>query len=184
MTRAMTRSNDRPSACARRRQRGASLVVALVMLAVIAAMGISAFVASNTQFRMAANMQFQNMASGNAEGALAQAETWIATNFSNAGFTTRVSGGLYPSGTAPDPLTMTWDDTTSVSVGTFGTQRYFIEQVVANRVLPSNSVGSCNVYGLSGPCPTVNVYRLTARGTSILGTARVVQSVFAVRVNV
>lgn len=181
----MTRSNNRPIACARRQQRGASLVVALVMLAVIAAMGISAFVASNTQFRMAANMQFQNMASGNAEGALAQAETWIATNYSNAGFTTRVAGGLYPSTTAsPDPLTMTWDDTTSVSVGVLGTQRYYIEQLVANRVLPSNSVGSCNVYGLSGPCPTVNVYRLTARGTSVLGTARIVQSVFAVRINV
>jgi hypothetical protein len=79
---------------------------------------------------------------------------------------------------------MTWDDTTSVPVGALGTERYFIEQLVANRVLPSNSVGSCNVYGLSGPCPTVNVFRLTARGTSILGTTRVVQSVFAVRTNV
>lgn len=166
------------------RQRGASLVVALVMLAVISAMGISAFVASNAQFRMAANMQFQNVATNNAESALAQAETWIATNYLNAGFTARVPGGLYPSGTAPDPLTMTWDDTTSVKVDALGSERYIIEQLVVNRVLPSNSVGSCNVYGLSGPCPTVNVYRMTARGSSILGTARIVQSVFAVRVNV
>ncbi len=172
-----------------RRQQGASLIVALVMLAVISAMGISAFVASNTQFRMAANLQFQNVATNAAESALAQAETWIATNYGNAGFTTRVSGPLYPAGTGPDPLTMTWDDTTSVKVDLLGvdmlgSQRYFIEQLVVNRVLPSNSVGSCNVYGLSGPCPTVNVYRLTARGTSIFGTTRVVQSVFAVRINV
>jgi type IV pilus assembly protein PilX len=166
------------------RQRGASLIVTLVMLGVITVLGISAFVASSSQFRMAANMQFQNIATHNAESALAQAETWITTNFSNGGFTTRVSGGLYPAGTGPDALTMTWDDTTSVKVDTLGTERYVIEQLVVNRVLPSNSVGSCNVYGLSGPCPTVNVYRLTARGTSILGTSRVVQSVFAVRINV
>ena len=167
-----------------RHQSGAALIVALVMLAVIAAMGISAFVASNAQFRMAANLQFQNVATNNAESALAQAETWIATNFGNAGFTARSSGGLYPAGTGPDPLTMTWDDTTSVKVDVLGSERYFIEQLVVNRVLPSNSVGSCNVYGLSGPCPTVNVYRLSARGSSILGTTRIVQSVFAVRINV
>jgi type IV pilus assembly protein PilX len=166
------------------RQRGASLVVTLVMLGVITVLGISAFVASSSQFRMAANMQFQNIATQNAESSLAQAETWITTNFTNTGFATRTSGGLYPGGTGPDPFTMTWDDTTSVPVGALGTERYFIEQLVTNRVLPSNSVGSCNVYGLSGPCPTVNVFRLTARGTSILGTTRVVQSVFAVRTNV
>jgi type IV pilus assembly protein PilX len=166
------------------RQRGASLVVTLVMLAVIAGMGVSAFLSSNSQFRMAANMQFQNVAVGNAESALSVAETWVASNYGNGGFATRASGGLYPSGTGPDPLTMTWDDTTSVKVDTLGTERYFIEQIVVNRILPSNSVGSCNVYGLSGPCPAVNVYRLTARGTSILGTARVVQSVYAVRINV
>lgn len=172
-----------------RRQRGASLIVALVMLAVIAAMGISGFLASNAQFRMAANLQFQNVATNHAENALAQAETWIAANYGNSGFATRAAGGLYPAGTGPDPLTMTWDDTTSVKVDLLGvdmlgSQRYFIEQLVVNRVLPSNSVGSCNVYGLSGPCPTVNVYRLTSRGSSIFGTTRVVQSVFAVRINV
>lgn len=177
----MTRSPQHAFAS---RQRGASLIVTLVMLGVITVLGISAFVASSSQFRMAANMQFQNVATHNAESSLANAETWITTNFTNGGFTSRVAGGLYPSGTGPDPLTMTWDDTTSVKVDTLGNERYFIEQLVANRVLPSNSVGSCNVYGLSGPCPTVNVYRLTARGTSILGTARFVQSVFAVRINV
>jgi type IV pilus assembly protein PilX len=167
-----------------RRQHGASLIVTLVMLGVITAMGITAFVASSSQFRMAANTQFQNIATHNAESGLAQAETWITTNFTNGGFAARVPGGLYPAGTGPDPLTMTWDDTTSIKVDVLGTERYFIEQLVVNRVLPSNSIGSCNVYGLSGPCPTVNVYRLTSRGTSILGTARVVQSVFAVRINV
>ncbi len=65
-----------------------------------------------------------------------------------------------------------------------GSQRYMIELVIADRVLPSNSIGNCNVYGMSGPCPRVNVYRLTARGTSILGTTKVVQSVYTVRINI
>ena len=164
------------------RQRGASLIVTLVMLGVITILGISSFVASSSQFRMAANMQFQNTATQFAESALAQAETWITTNFTNGGFATRGSGGLYPSGTGPDALNMTWDATTSVVVDS--TKSYFIEQLVVNRVLPSNSVGSCNVYGLSGPCPTVNVFRLTGRGTAVMGTSRTVQSVFAVRTNV
>lgn len=167
-----------------RRQRGASLLVALVMLAVLMIMGVSAYVASNTQFRMAANLQFQNIAVASAESALATAENWIAANYNNAGFTTRTAGGLYPVGTAPDPLTMPWDDTTSVKVDALGSQRFMIELLAADRVLPSNSIGNCNVYGMSGPCPRVNVYRLTARGTSILGTTKQVQSVFAVRINI
>jgi Tfp pilus assembly protein PilV len=168
----------------RRRQRGASLIVAMVILGVIAMLGIAAYVTSVTQFRMAANLQYQNQAQGNAESALAQAENWIAANYNHAGFSTRSPGGLYPVGTASDPLTMTWDDDTSVKVDVQGTQRFMIELLVADRVLPSNSVGNCNVYGLSGPCPRVNVYRLTGRGTSILGTTKNVQSVYAMRVNI
>ena len=167
-----------------RRQRGASLLVALVMLTVLMVMGVSAYVASNTQFRMAANLQFQNIAAGNAESALATAENWVVTNYTNAGFTTRSAGGLYPLGTGPDPLTMTWDDNSSVKVDALGTERFMIELLAADRVLPSNSIGNCNVYGMSGPCPRVNVYRMTARGTSILGTTKQVQSVFAVRINI
>ncbi|TXF11950.1 pilus assembly PilX family protein [Pelomicrobium methylotrophicum] len=165
-------------------QDGASLIVALVMLAVLMLMGVSAYVVSTNQFRMAANLQYQNVALANAESALATAENWIAANYNHPGFITRTPGGLYPTGTAPDPLTMTWDDSTSIKVDPSGSQRFMIELLAADRVLPSNSVGNCNVYGQSGPCPRVNVYRLTARGTSVLGTTKFVQSVFAVRINI
>jgi Tfp pilus assembly protein PilW len=166
------------------RQHGASLIVALVMLAVLMVMGVAAYVASTTQFRMAANLQFQNLGMANAESALAAAESWIVPNYNNAGFTTRTPGGLYPEGTAPDPLTMTWDDSTSVKVDADGRQRFMIERLIADRVLPASSIGNCTGYGMSGPCPRVNVYRLTARGTSILGTVKQVQSVFTLRVNI
>jgi len=168
----------------RRTQSGASLVVTLVLLAVLMIMGVTAIVISKQQLRMAGNYQFQSLALTNAETGLATAENWLPSNYNNSGFVTRSPGGLYPAGTAPDPLTMTWDDTTSVKVDAAGMQRFMIELVVAARVLPSNSLGNCNVYGMSGPCPRVNVYRLTGRGTSAIGASRVVQSVFAVRVNI
>ena len=166
------------------KQSGSSLVVTLIMLVALMFMGVTAVVVSNSQFRMAGNLQFQNLAMNNAESAVAQAENWLAANFSNAGFSARVSGGLYPANSNPDPYTIVWDDTTSVKTDASGNQRYIIEMLGADRVLPSNSVGNCNVYGMSGPCPKVNVYRITGRGTSVRGSVKLVQSIYSVRVNI
>ena len=162
-------------------QRGSSLVVTMIMLIVLMLMGVTAVVVSNAQYRMAGNLQFQNLAMNSGESALAQAESWVGANFNNAGFSARVLGGLYPAGSNPDPYTMPWDNDTSVRVD--DSQRYMIEMLGPDRVLPSNSVGNCNVYGAAGPCPKVNIYRVTARGTSIRGSVKLVQSIFAVRIN-
>lgn len=167
-----------------RDQAGSSLVVSMIMLVVLMLMGVGAMVVSNTQFRMSGNFQFQNLAMANSESALAEAESWVAVNHTNPNLVTRVPGGLYPIGSVVDPYTMNWDDTTSQSVDLFGTQRYIVEVLAADRVLPSNSITTCNVYGLSGPCPRVNVYRITARGSSVRGSVKIVQSVFTVRINI
>jgi Tfp pilus assembly protein PilX len=163
---------------------GSSLVVSMIMLGVLMLMGVGAVVVSNTQYRMAGNFQFQNAAMASAESALSQAEQWVSVNHTNTALIARVAGGLYPAGTGPDPYTMVWDDTTSEKIDADGTQRYIVEVLAENRVLPSNSVTTCNVYGLSGPCPRVNVYRITARGTSARGSLKLVQTVFTVRVNI
>ena len=170
--------------CLSRYQSGSSLVVSMIMLVVLMMMGVGAIVVSNTQFRMAGNFQFQNQAMASAESALSQAENWVALNHTDPDLTTRVPGGLYPLGTGPDAYTMEWDDTTSEKVDAAGTQRYIIEVLAADRVLPSNSITTCNVYGLSGPCPRVNVYRVSARGSSARGSSKIVQTVFTVRVNI
>ncbi len=166
-------------------QHGSSLVVTMIMLVVLMLMGVTAVVVSNAQYRMAGNLQFQNLAMNNAESAVAQAESWVSVNFINNGFKARVSGGLYPEGSNPDPYTMTWDDTTSVKLDLLGGQRYMIERLGPphDRTLPSNSLGVCNPYGVAGPCPTVNVFRITGRGASIRGSIQLVQSIFAVRAN-
>ncbi len=165
-------------------QAGSSLVVSMIMLVVLMLMGVGAIVVSKSQYRMAGNFQFQNLAMASSESALSEAENWVAANHTDPDLVTRVPGGLYPIGTAPDPYTMVWDDTTSEKVDLFGNQRYIIEVLAADRVLPSNSITTCNVYGLSGPCPRVNVYRISARGSSARGSTKIVQTVFTVRVNI
>ncbi len=170
--------------CASRNQAGVSLVVCMIMLVVLMMMGVGAMVVSKTQYRMAGNFQFQNLAMASAESALSQAENWVALNHADPDLVTRVAGGLYPTDTAPDAYTMDWDDTTSEKVDAAGTQRYIVEVLAADRVLPSNSITTCNVYGLSGPCPRVNVYRVSARGSSARGSVKIVQTIFTVRINI
>ena len=166
------------------RARGAALVTSLIVLGVLMLMGVSAYVLSKTQFKLAGNVQFQALALTDAENAMTQAELWVSSNWNHAGFTTPGTAGLYPKDTLPDPLTATWDDTNSVKVDADGNQRYMIELYIDNRVLPTASVANqcSNNYGSPGPCPAVNVYRISTRGASRLGAAKIVQSLYAVRI--
>ncbi len=165
------------------RQTGSSLVVSMIMLVVLMLMGVGAIVVSNTQYRMAGNFQFQNQAMAAAESALSQAELWVLANVANPELSARVAGGHYPLGTGPDPYTMAWTDTTSERVGGLDSQRYIIEVLGANRYLPASSVKTCPGYTLSGPCSRVNVYRITARGSSARGSVKIVQTIFTVQVS-
>lgn len=174
-----TDRNDLP-----RKQAGSSLVVSMIMLVVLMLMGVGAMVMSNTQYRMAGNLQFLSLASSNADSALAQAENWLATSYEDNRLQTggRVAGGMYPKGTAvPDPSTVTWDDTNSEKVDASGTQRYMIEVIDTGRNMAKGSARQCNPYIPVPPCNYANIYRVTARGTSARGAVSVVQSIFAVR---
>jgi Tfp pilus assembly protein PilX len=162
-------------------QHGAALVTSLIVLGVLVLMGLTAVMVSNSQFRMAGNLQFQSTAMSDAESALAIAENWLPSNFTNEGFANPKVAGLYPEKTAPDPFTMAWTDQSSIKVDPIGNQRYTIELYAPNRPLPSNSVAQSAGYGESAPAPTVNVYRVTARGVSRAGATRLVQSYYTVR---
>jgi len=170
------------------RQHGSSLVVTMLMLVALMLMGVTAVVVSNSQYRMAGNLQFQNLAMNDAESAVAQAENWVGADnhWSNSGFSTRGTGGLYPSTTSPipDPYTLAWDDNTSQNVvNSGGSQRYIIEVLGGCRPLPAASLANCAPYGGSASCTRVNVYRNTGRGFSARGTVKLVQSIFAVQLN-
>lgn len=177
---------------ARIRQRGATLVIALLILVLIMMIGITAVSTSDTQFKLAGNLQFEDSALNNAETAVTAAESWLSTgtNFGDPGFATydatkpqllpigRMAGLASPNN---DPLSMTWDDATtprSLAVAGNTQQRYFIELMSLNNKLQ----GSSQVVGgrASSGCNQVNTYQITGRGASARGATKFVQSFYSV----
>lgn len=180
-------------------QRGSTLIISMIILILLMLLGVTAMKVSDTQFRLAGNLQFEDAAMNNAETTINTAETWLrtATNYKNPGLVSdpcndRTINHLYPLNTtvappapcltgytAPgnDPLTMTWDDSNSLQdVNTSG--RYIIELMSTNNRL----VGSGQTVGgrPSSGCNQVNTYRITARGTSARGATKFVQSYYSV----
>lgn len=184
----------------RRRQSGSTLIISLIILVILMLLGVTAMNTSDTQYKLAGNLQFEDAAMNNTETAVAAAETWLATgtNYLNAGLTSdacisRSVAHLYPldstvtpatlclSGyAAPDnnPLTMVWDNGNSVRAATDNNQRYLIELMSINNTLVGSSVATGG--RASSGCNKVNTYRITARGASARGATKFVQSYYSV----
>ena len=178
--------NARARGCGASRQRGASsLFVTVVLVLVVMLLGVTAAVLSNTQFKLAGNLQFENVAFNLAEGALAPAESWLSTgtNGKDAGFTTYTTGSsLYPIGYLAtnnlDPLTMTWSDSNTLAVGSNDSQRYLVEKFGADNQ-PLGTGMDAGGRPLVG-CQKVDVFRISARGASAKGTTKFAQTVYSV----
>ncbi|WP_313556242.1 pilus assembly PilX family protein [Teredinibacter franksiae] len=78
-------------------QRGATLVIALIILLIMSLIGISNMQSSTMQERMAANNRQKTVALYAAESALTAAEEWVQDNVRSVGDLLRFSGsdGLY-----------------------------------------------------------------------------------------
>lgn len=170
-----------------RRQRGASsLFITVILVLVVMLLAVTAAVLSSTQFKLAGNLQYENVAFNLAEGALASAESWLSTsgNAKNAAFTTYSADAphLYPidylANNNIDPLTMTWTDSNSLRVGGDDNQRYLIEKYGADNQ-PLGTGMDQGSRPLTG-CQKVDVFRITTRGTSVKGTTKLVQTTFSV----
>jgi len=174
------------------RQRGASsLFITVILVLVVMLLAVTAAVLSSTQFKLAGNLQYENIAFNLAEGALAPAENWLSTqdaagsyaNAKNAAFTTYVSGGyFYPIGylaaNSLDPLTMTWTDSNSAKVNGSDTQRYLIEKYGAdNQPLGTGMDSGGRPLTV---CQKVDVFLISTRGTSAKGTTKLVQTTYSV----
>lgn len=168
------------------RQKGATLVIALLVLVLIMMIGIAAVSTSNTQYKLAGNLQFEDGAMNNAEIAVSTAENWLATgsNYNNAGFTTYDAANspqLYPTASTAaivaNPLTATWSDSNSVSVSG-DTQRYQIRLMSTNNLLMGSDAG-IRGRGVS-VCNKVNTYLITGRGVTHRGASKFVQSFYSV----
>ena len=167
------------------RQRGISLVTTLVMLVAVMVLGLSAILASKSDFILSGNLQFQSAALNQAEASAVVAEQWLAdntnSNYLNEGFTTYASttAYLYPVGYLAanniDPMAMTWGDGNSILVS--DTQRYLIEMLAKNRTLIPTSLNIGG--GGAGGFNKVNVYRIIAQGGSARGASKLVQSIYS-----
>ncbi len=164
------------------KQSGSTLIMSMIIMIILMLLGVTSMVVSDTQFKLASNLQFEDSAMNNAETAINVAETCLSIvvpppcaifGYTDGGFTTYNTAKpyLYPANLSPVPLTMTWDDTNSFQVS--GNQRYLIERL-------SNDNGLL-VGGHGGNHYTINTYQITARGTSARGAVKFVQSFYRVK---
>lgn len=169
------------------RQRGVALVVVVMLMLGLAMLAVVMSVNSNTQFRLAANAQYDNVAFNLAESAAATAENWLATgaNTAHSGFTTysAATPQLFPLGymanNSLDPMTMTWSDTNSIAVGNDSSARYMVELIGRNK----QPLGSSAAVGgrARSACPKVDLFKVSARGVAARGTSKIVQTTVAMR---
>ncbi|TNC97305.1 MAG: hypothetical protein FD121_896 [Gallionellaceae bacterium] len=137
-----------------RSQKGSTLIISMIILVVLMLLGATSMVTSDAQYRLAGNLQFEDMALNNAEAALVQAEAQLVP-VGGVGAT-----GL-TSGTQMAGVTVG----TAVLVST-GSRLQSSSQVIGSRA--------------STGCNEVNTYTVTANGTSARGASKTVQSYYSV----
>jgi type IV pilus assembly protein PilX len=149
-----TTLRDNPS-----NQRGAALIVALVMLLVMTVLGISAARTTNLQERMAGNLRDSNLAFQSAERALREGEAFLRgaslPPFTGAGglLTMQDSGGLATFWNGYDWAASS--RTGTLMTGVAAAPRYVIEELPA---VPQ--AGGSERFG---PLPDIGFYRITAQ---------------------
>jgi Tfp pilus assembly protein PilX len=173
-----------------RSQSGSALIISMIILILLMLLGVAAVTTSDTQFKLAGNLQFDDAALNNAETAIAAAEATLAdgVTYQDPGLLIARNAAtpqFYPMAVlgaqaAPnnDPLTMAWNDTNSTSIAGNSSQRFLIETMSLNdRLIGSTQCTGCR---LSSGCNQVNTYRITARGASMRGATKFVQSFYSV----
>jgi Tfp pilus assembly protein PilX len=165
-------------------QHGSSLIVSMIILVILMLLGVSSMMVSDTSFKLAGNLQFQDSALNNAETALSTAEEWIGgstggvSNIQDPAFGATTSGGLYTLAANPDPLNMTWNDSTSLTVDGNVSQRYLIDLMSEGNQLLTSGVDEGG--RPSAACNKVNTYRIVGRGSSARGAVKFVESYYSV----
>lgn len=173
----------------RPRQHGATLVVVLVVLVLIMMLGIVAVGSSNTQFKLASNLQFDNNAMNNAELAVSSAESWLSSgsNIRDTGFSSYSSANtpqLYPTASTAaavvSPLTTSFTSANAkcVDSNTACASSYVIQLMSVGNSL----VGSSQAVGgrATTTCNKVNTYQIIGRGAAGRGASKTVVSYYSV----
>ena len=162
------------------RERGAAMVMSLIILMVMTLLAISSMGASTLEVKMAVNANDRGIAFQAAETGLRTGETWVGGLSLLPTANATASNGVYSLNSIP----ASWWTTTPpavpppVATGTVGEAPQQPRYVVEERAFIQ---GASLVVGGSVPPPGYTVYAVDARGTGATATAAVLlQSTFAV----
>ncbi len=178
-----------PHAAFRKRgqQRGAVMIVSLIMLVIITLLAVSAVQTSNLEVHMAVNTQARASALATAENALVDGELWVIANFPttplfdwSADAGDADEDGRYTIGdiastvddVAWSVVPATGDDPVGYQLSANGNQ-YTLEYLG-----PYTTLGSSMTVGVPNSDKRY-LYRVTGRGVFGSGGTRFVQSIFA-----
>lgn len=156
--------NSRPP----QKERGAVLIVSLVMLLIVTLIAVSSMQGTVMEEKMAGNTRDRNLAFQTAESSLREAEIYVAGLASMGTFTG--SGGLYGL-TDAEPYyatSTTWSDTLNHVVGSaphgsYEAPRYFIKHYTVVK----GTAGALNMsgYGDNKGTGDITIFKVTARST-------------------
>lgn len=182
----MKNSYSRLHMAAPRQQRGASLIVVLILLLVMTLLGLSILRGTLLEERMSSNLYDRSLSFQSAEGALREAEAAIR----QAGLTGTAIGfncsatGVVCVSIPPNALTGTagcsggqncWTDAANSQVLSAGTPQYYIEymgQYTNEDDLKLASSANASQYGGTGGVPLQKFYRITGRSHNPNGSDR------------
>jgi type IV pilus assembly protein PilX len=165
------------------KQKGAVLVVSIVILLILTFIAVSTLQTTPLAQKIAYNWRDATISLQTADTALREAESYVDGLANTNGFTN--ANGLYTAGNAPDPLASgTWTGSASISssqsLTNVITPRYYIEVLGTY----GNGGVSLNIYNY-GQDPNggdVTIFRIVARATGTSGNAEtIVQSFYGRR---
>lgn len=179
-----------------KKQSGAVLVMALLMLFVLTLIGVSSMNTTSMEEKMSGNTRNRQLAFQAAETAVRDAERYITNNINNptAQFTASGTGGLYTLGNGPSSSEAVdknwWANTTNPRLTYAGTTQdiksapqYTIEYLGETQQSEASSVNLFGGEQGSGGQGSIQTFRITVRGTGLTNNSVVViQSHFGKRI--
>lgn len=170
-------------------QSGSALVTTIMLMAILLLLGVAAMVGSDSQYRIAGNLQFENEALTRVENVMTTAESTLVNSPTpikgDPRFATysAATPHLFPMRTGaasdvvpPDPLSGTWSG--SNSLATAPNERYRAEMLAAN-ISSSGESAAMSTVQATGGCKQANIYRVSARVEGARGASKTVQSVYS-----
>ncbi len=167
-------------------QRGAVLVVSLMILLLMTLLGVTAMRTANFELVMATNTQARSSAMAVAENALVDGEVDIVTNYGSTplfDWSSVGTDGLYTVGDAVEGVAggntlddISWDSATGAYQAAPSGGKYTLEYLG-----PYTTAGASLTLGGGGASDKRYLYRVSGRGEFGKGGTRFVQSIYATR---